>query len=179
MMSWNSKRNRCQLVSALCCPKAYLRMFSQCSRIRLKVSVMKSAGREKEGQQAHPATAGLVSAAVAGHPCMLMEIAGQGLQGLSACSARSHTSSQDWPSSYLFPPRLSQRTDAQTSIRTMRDRTGWRCCQEGKGLFWGPLDISPERAALGKIYLTVLPQTPVRGASLDRGPPSHQRSISL
>jgi hypothetical protein len=39
--------------------------------------------------------------------------------GCSACGARSHTSRQDWPPSYLFPPRLSQRAAAHTRLRTM------------------------------------------------------------
>lgn len=101
---------------------------------------------------------------------MLMEISGR---ACSACSARFHTSPQDWPSSCLFPPGLSQRAAAQTNFRTMHQPNRVEVLPGREKLGLGAARYNTGKGSSCKIYLTVLPQTPVRGASLDRGPPSH------
>lgn len=85
---------------------------------------------------------GLASATGAGHPCLLMEISGQGLQRMQRPLPHLvHTSQQDWPPSCLFPPGLSQRAAAQIIFRTMHwpnrgDRRGG-AARKGKACFGG------------------------------------------
>lgn len=141
----------------------------------------RAAGREKRKvnklTQQRP---GLASATEAGHPCLLMEIS-QG-RACSACSAPFHTSQQDWPFSCLFPRGLSQRAAAQIIRRTMRrlDRDlGVEVLPGRERFVLGAARHITGKGSSCKIYLTVLPHPLVRGARLDRGPPSHQRSISL
>lgn len=120
----------------------------------LEAQIMKSpqaAGREKEGQQAHPATAGLASATKAGHPCLLMEISGQGLQRMQRPLPHLAAGlAVQLPRSSRAVSKDSRTDHVPDNAPTEQGREAWRWCQEGKGLFWGPLDISPERAALAR-----------------------------
>lgn len=68
-----------------------------------------------------------------------------------------------------FPGQCTDRTGA-TGVEVLPGR---------ERLVLGAARYNTGKGSSCKIYLTVLPQTPVRGARLDRGPPSHQRSISL
>lgn len=153
--------------SAVLCERRIHEMSGQCSRMRPKASVMKwaqAAGREQEGQQAHPATGRLgwlVSAAGAGHPCMLMEISGQCLQRMQR--PLPHPDAGLAAQLPLFLQGCLKEQPHGPDYEQCTDRTGWRCCQEGKGTVWGPPDIPPERAALAR-FTDGPPPNPCQGS---------------
>lgn len=141
---------------------------------------LKAAGREKEGQQAHPATAG----ASKRHRCRASLFADGDLRAGPA----AHAAPPSTPRSRIGRPAASflegclKEQPHRSFPGQCTDRTGATGVEVLPGrerLVLGAARYNTGKGSSCKIYLTVLPQTPVRGARLDRGPPSHQRSISL
>lgn len=127
---------------------------NQCSRLGFG-SLDNRPGRldaKKKGQQAHPATAG-ASKRHRGRASLSADgdLSGQGLQRMQRPLPHLAAGlAVQLPLSSRAVSKSGRTDQFPDNAPTKQGLRASKCCQEGKGLFWGPLDISPERAALAR-----------------------------